>query len=146
MGAPWVLSCHTSCLSCQHSANQPRSGRQEATLPPELFWCVSLCGVPTSGTQLHNVRRTNTCISLAKNPSSRVLSCAWFSRISYHLCLLQWNIPSRVCFSKQSFHVYLPQENTPSCVCPNKTPSGTIIFQRTLMFLLHTSGGLLTVT
>jgi hypothetical protein len=41
-------------------------------------------------------------MSLAKSPSSRVLSCACFSRTSFHLCLIQ--------------------ETVPSCVCPSETP------------------------
>ena len=47
---------------------------------------VSLCGVLTNAAQLHNVRQTNTCMSLAKSPSSRVLPHACFSRTSFLLC------------------------------------------------------------
>ena len=57
-----------------------------------FFWFVSLYGVPTNGVQLSNVRWTNTCLSLRKTPSSRVLSRACFSRTSFHLCLSK--IPS----------------------------------------------------
>jgi hypothetical protein len=53
------------------------------------FWCVSLYGVSTNAAQLHSIRQTNTCVSLAKNPSSRVLSHVCFSRTSSLPCLLQ---------------------------------------------------------
>ena len=87
--------------------------------PPEVFWCLSLYGIPTYAAKLCNVRWTNTCVSLVKNPSSCVLSCACFSRTSSLLCLLQWNVPSWVCLSlspvstsgKHSF-TCLPQQNT----------------------------------
>jgi hypothetical protein len=49
-----------------------------------------------------NVRQTNTCSLLPKSPSS-VLSRAFFSRTSFHLCLLQLSVSS--------------------CVCPGQTPS-----------------------
>jgi hypothetical protein len=42
-------------------------------------------------------------VSLVRHP---VLSCACFSRTSFHLCLLQLNVPS--------------------CVCPSKTPSNRL--------------------
>jgi hypothetical protein len=38
----------------------------------KFFRVVSLSGLLTNEAQLHNVRRTNTCALLAKNPSSRV--------------------------------------------------------------------------
>ena len=80
-------------------------------------FCLSK--VLRNAAKLRNVRRTDTCPLLAKNPSSRVLSCACFSRTSSLLCLLQLNVPSRVCLSlspvstsrKHSF-TYLPQQNT----------------------------------
>ena len=69
--------------------------------------------------KLCSVRWANTCMSLAKTPSSRVLSRACFSRTSLRLCLLQPNVPSRVCLSlspvptsgNHSF-TCLPQQNT----------------------------------
>jgi hypothetical protein len=60
------------------------------------FWCVSLYGVPTNAAPCYNVRQSNSCVLLVKNPSSRVLSHACFSRTSSLLCLLQQNVPSRV--------------------------------------------------
>jgi hypothetical protein len=108
------------CLSSHHSANQPESAEaaRNCSIPPEVFWCISVCGVATSAAQLHNVWWTNTCVLLAMNPSSSVLSHACFSRTSSLLCLLQWNVPSRVCLSlspvstsgKHSF-MCLPQQN-----------------------------------
>ena len=101
--------------------NQPESmeAARNCSTPPEVFWCISLYGVLTNVAQLCNVRQTNTCVLLAKNPSSHVLSRACFSRTSSLLCLLQWNVPSRVCLSlspvstsgKHSF-MCLPQQNT----------------------------------
>jgi hypothetical protein len=79
-----------------------------------------------------HVRRTNTCMSLVKNPSSHVLSRACFSRTSFHPCLLQQTIPSVlpcVCFNKTPFHSCPLQENTPSYVCPSKTPSDTTVLK-----------------
>jgi hypothetical protein len=105
-----LASAMCVCLSWHHSANQPKSKEtaRNCSTPPEIFWYVSLYGVTTNGAQLCNVRQTNTCALLAKNPSSRVLSWACFSRTSLLLCLLQLN--------------------TPSYVCPSKTPSNTTDF------------------
>jgi hypothetical protein len=64
------------------------------------FWWVSLYGVLTNPAHLCNVRQTNTCMLLTKNPSSCVLSHACFSRTSFHLCLLQLYVTSCVCLSK----------------------------------------------
>jgi hypothetical protein len=60
----------------------------------QKFLGALLCGVLTNGAQLRNVRRTNTCVSSAKNLSSHVLLRACFSRTSSLLCLLQLNILS----------------------------------------------------
>jgi hypothetical protein len=60
---------------------------------------ITLPTQPKSTAQLHNIRQTNTWASLAKNPSSRVLSHACFNRKSSRLCLLQWNVPLGVCLS-----------------------------------------------
>ena len=78
-------------------------GQQTAADLQKFFWCVSLYGVPTYAAQPQNVRQINTCVLLVKNPSSHVLSHACFSRTSFLLCLLQLNIPSRVCPSKTPF-------------------------------------------
>jgi hypothetical protein len=109
------------CLSWHHSANQPEPSKavRNCRIPPEALWWVSFYEVPTNGAQLHNVRWTNTCVFLAKSPSSRVLSHACFSRISFLFYLFWWNISLRVCLSlspvstseKHSF-MCLPQQNT----------------------------------
>ena len=76
----WILPQHVHPIAAHHQ---------------KLFGAF-LCGVPTKAVQLCSVRQTNTCVSLAKNPSSRVLSRACFSRTSSLLCLLQQNVPFRV--------------------------------------------------
>jgi hypothetical protein len=117
---------HGSCLSmCLESAQE--SILADITLPispslctwPEAaahqqkhFRCVCLYGVPANAAQLHNVRQTNICVSLAKTRSSHVLSCACFSRTSSLLCLLQPNVPSPVSTSGKHFFTRLPQQNT----------------------------------
>ena len=65
------MSCLSTCvcLSWHPSANPPKStevAMNYSTLP-EVFWCVSLYGISTNA-QLHSVRRTNTCVLLAKAP------------------------------------------------------------------------------
>ena len=97
-GVLFIPSKHhvsSTCLASACASNHPESLEAAAncSTPPEVFWCISLYG-RTNAAQLCSVRWTNTCVSLAKNLSSRVLSCAYFSRTSFHLCLLQLNIPS----------------------------------------------------
>lgn len=60
----------------------------------------SLCGVPTNGAQLHNIRQTNQYMPVIH------VSCACFRetvlhKSAFHLCLLQQNVLS-----------HLPQQNT----------------------------------
>jgi hypothetical protein len=75
MYPPGALPQQRSCLSTSFAlANLlPQSESVEAatnfSIPPEVFWCVSLYGILTNAAQLHNVRQTNTCMLLAKNPS-----------------------------------------------------------------------------
>jgi hypothetical protein len=98
---------------------------QETTAHHQKFFgAVSLYGVPANAAHLCNVRRTNTCVLLAKNPS-HVLSCACFSRASSFLCLLQFLHESALVF-----HLCPLLENTASCVCPRKTPSNTTYFPK----------------
>ena len=125
MCPPQALPQH-NCLSWHHSAYQPESTEVARSLdtPPEVFWCISLYGVLKISAQPQCVRQTNTCVLLAKNPSSCVLSHACFSRTSSLLCLLQPNIPSQVCLSLS--HLCPLQLNVPSRVCPNKTPSSRL--------------------
>lgn len=108
-----ALPLHTSCLSMYS-----QSARVQ--------------GIPINAAQLCNVRRTNTCVLLAKNPSSRVLSHACFSRTSSLLCLPQLNISSRVCLSLQPvstsakcFFTYLSQQNT---IQHNRISKGPLSF------------------
>jgi hypothetical protein len=115
------MSCLSTCifLSWHHSANQPKSteAARSCNISLEVFWCI-LYGGPTNAAQLCNVRQTNTWVSLTKNPSSRVLSCACFSKTSFLLCLLHK--------SALVFHLCPFQENIPSHVCPSKTPSNQL--------------------
>ena len=134
MCLPWVLPQHV-CLSqltslCQIAQVQRNSKKLQHNT--EVFWCVCLYGALTNAAQLYNVRWTSMCALSVKNPSSRVLSHACFSRTSSFLCLLQPNVPSQVCLSlspvstsaKRSF-MCLPQQNTMQ-----------LTFQRILKFLL----------
>lgn len=97
--------------------------QQTAAHHQKLFgfslWSSDKC---SSTTQLRNVNRTNTYTSLAKTPSSRVLSRARFSRTSF----------TCVCFSDTflhasalALHLCPLQDITPSRVCPSQTPSNT---------------------
>ena len=112
------MSCLSMCvcLSWHHSANQPKSSKAAGShnTPPKGFCFVSLYGGPTNAAQLCNERQTNTCVLLVKTPSSRVLSHACFSRTSFHLCLLQPNIPAL------AFHLCPLQGNAPSRVLPQQ--------------------------
>jgi hypothetical protein len=89
-----LASAHASVSAditlCQ-SAQVCGSGKklQHTTRRFSLREGAFLCGVPTNAAQLHNVRWANTWVLLVKNPLPRVLSRAYFSRISYLLCLLQ---------------------------------------------------------
>jgi hypothetical protein len=92
----WVLPQHECLSQWHHAVNQPESPKlaRNCSIPPEVFggFVVSLYGVPRNAAQLY-IRWTNTCVLLAKNPLSCVLSHACFSRTSVHLFLLQQNIP-----------------------------------------------------
>jgi hypothetical protein len=82
---------------------------------------------PTNAALLCSVRLTNTCVLLAKNPSSRVLSCACFSRVPSLLRLLpsftRLPLPCTcVHFKKTLLHRFAPAEHLPT----------QLTFQRTL--------------
>jgi hypothetical protein len=121
------LVLHATCLSkglfpaC--STNQPQSleATRNCSIPSEIFWRTSLYGFLTNEAQLCNVKWINTCMFLANNPSSCVLSCVCCIRIFSLLCMLQWNIPLGVCLSLS--HLRPLYWNIPSCVCPSKIPS-----------------------
>jgi hypothetical protein len=106
-------------LASAWASNQPESteAARNCSTPLQVFGAISLYGSSTNATQLHNVRQTNTCMLLAKNLLSHVLSCACFSRISTLLCLLQQNVPSRVCLSLSPVSTLMKR------TCPSKTPS-----------------------
>ena len=104
------------CVFCVYVCTLYVHGKQ---LCSRIFCCISFYGIPTNWAQLCNIRQTNTCMSLVKNPSSHVFSHACFSRTSSLLCLLQLNVPFQICLSlspmstsgKHCF-MYLPQRNT----------------------------------
>jgi hypothetical protein len=114
-----VSLSHLTSL-CQ-SATVCKSGKK-------LQQYASLCGVLTNEAQLCNVKWTNTCVLLAKNPLLHVLSNTCFSRTSsllcfretflhesalaFYLCIIQHNVPSCVCSTKTSFYLCVLQENT----------------------------------
>ena len=70
----------------------------------------SLCGVPTHGAQLHNIRQTNQYMPVI-HVSFHVLALGKQSFTSLPLTC--------VCFSKMFFHI-----------CPSKTPSNTTDFPK----------------
>ena len=94
MCPPWDLSQHMSHESVSADFTLPIH-----SIPSEDFGGISFYVVPTNGAKLYNVRRTNTCLLLAKNPLSHVLSRACFSKTSFHLCLFQKNVPLQFCLS-----------------------------------------------
>lgn len=90
--------CLSQLTSLCQSAQVHKSGRKGGS-PLEGFWCASLYGVPTSGAKLCSVRRANTCVSSAKNPSSCVLalaehplSCVCFSQTFLHKSVLVFHL------------------------------------------------------
>ena len=98
-GVLFILSKHhvsSTCLASACASSQPESlgVATNCSTAPEVFWCISVYGDLTNAAQLRSIRWNNMCMSLAKNPSSCVLSHACFSRTSFLLCLLQQNIPS----------------------------------------------------
>lgn len=101
----WV--CQSS-RSCQHTTT--------SFLVNFSLMVMTWHWVMTKGTQLDNVRQTKACMSLAKNPS----------------CVL-----SHVCFSKISFHLWLLQRNVLHMFAPEKHHQTQLTFQRTLKFLLR---------
>ena len=97
---PWVLPHHVSCPSMWVCLSKtPRESLSaDITLPiglntwkwkeatsilPQLFVYFSLWNSNKWSSKMH-VRWTNTCMPLAKNPTSRVLSHACFSKTPFH--------------------------------------------------------------
>ena len=134
-GVLFILSKHhvsSTCLASACASSQPESlgVATNCSTAPEVFWCISVYGDLTNAAQLRSIRWNNMCMSLAKNPSSCVLSHACFSRTSFLLCLLQQNIPSWVCLSLspvstsgKHFFTCLPQQNTIQHNWLSKEPS-----------------------
>jgi hypothetical protein len=96
LASAYVLSQHVSqsqlTLLCRSDWVR-RSGKKlghttRTFLVHSCLWNLNMWS------SVRDVRWTNTRMSLAKNPSSRVLSRAFVSRTSF-----QWNIPSQVCLS-----------------------------------------------
>ena len=83
-----ILPQHRSCFSILPISSSPWNHQQTAIHQQKLFG-ISLCGILTNAAQLCIVRQKNTCMPLANNLSSGVLSHAHFIRTSYFLCLLQ---------------------------------------------------------
>jgi hypothetical protein len=116
---------------CQ-STRVPESGKKPQHTTKRCWW-ISLYGALTNGAQLRSVRWTGTCMSLAKNPSSHVLSHACFIRTCYLLCLLQQNVSSQVCLG------LLPVSTSGKCSFTCLPQQNTMTFQRTLKFPLQHS-------
>jgi hypothetical protein len=87
----------------------------------------------TNGAQLCKVSQTNTCLLLATNSLSRVLSHACFSRTSSLLYLLQQNVPSLFCLSLSPVSIVMKHP----FMCLSQQNAIRPAFQRTLKFLLH---------
>lgn len=100
---------------------------RSCSTPSQVFSCFSLYGVPTNPTQLCNVKQIDTCMLLAMNASSCVLSRAWYSRKSFLPCLLHWNVTSWVYLS---FHLCQFLQSF------SKTPSNSLTLQKNFKFLL----------
>jgi hypothetical protein len=114
---------HLSQLTSLPTSPSLLKQQETAVHYQKIFGCISLYGVTINAAQLHNVRHIDTCMSLANNPLSHVLSCACFSRISL----------SCICFSKTflhesalAFHLCPLQINVSLCVCPSKTQSNSL--------------------
>ena len=86
--------------------------------------CLSTClQGPDKCSSMTKCKADQYMCVVSKDPSSRVLSRACFSRRSSLLSLLQWKFPSQVCLSLSPVPLQL---NVPSCVCPSKTPSNRL--------------------
>jgi hypothetical protein len=74
-------------------------------------------------------------VVLVKNLSSCVLSCACFSRTSFHLCLLQPNVTSWICLNLSL--VSSSGKHSFSCLSQQKHHPTQLSFQRNLKFPPH---------
>ena len=117
--AHWVWLSNTPCKSVSADVTLPigpslRKWQEATRTPPESFWCISLYGVMTNGAQLGNVRWTNPCMCLEKNPLSCIFSYAWFSKASFHLCLLQTTLLPCLFQQNTVYHNWLSKETMTS--------------------------------
>ena len=118
LASPQVLTQHVSllvklqvslsqlislCQSGPHSAEVARSCSITQKVFCLFVWWVSLYGVPTNAAQLHNVRWTNTCVSLAKN-----------LYMSFHVFALAKHPFTCVHFRKTLLHVFAPANHHPT--------------------------------
>jgi len=83
---PQHVSCPSMCVCLSKTPHEsvsahitlpisPSLWEQQETIAHQQKFCgVFLYGVSTKGSQLRTVRQINTCLSLVKNPSSRVFS------------------------------------------------------------------------
>ena len=123
-GVLFIPSKHhvfSTCLASQHiHLISPSPRKRQATAAHQHTFlvsfslCISLYGVPTNAAQLHNVRWTNTCVLLAKNPSSfcvlalakHPLSCVCFSEMFLHESALAFY--TCVHFNKTFLYLFVP--------------------------------------
>jgi hypothetical protein len=87
---PQVLPQHVSCLSMTHCQSAWVCGSGKKAWAHHRKFCFSLWS-PNKCSSTTQCKATNTCVLLAKNPWSRVLSRACFITTSFYLCLLQLN-------------------------------------------------------
>jgi len=111
----YLHSLHTSCvllgsflITCLASAHE--SVPADITLPispcPRKQQEADACyqkffGVFLFGAQLHNVRRTNTCVSSSKNPLSYIFHVLALAKLPF----------TCVCFRKTLLHVFSPAKH-----------------------------------
>lgn len=77
----WVSKFQHECLSADitlPTVPSPRKWQEGLRTPPDVLWC-SLCGVPTNGVQLSNIRQKSVYVSLALT-WSKILHL-WLSRL-----------------------------------------------------------------
>ena len=104
---------------------------------PEVFWGHFSVWSPNKFRSAMQCKADQymTCVLLAKNPLSRVLSSACFSRTSFHLCLLQPNVLSQVCLSLSPMSA--SGKHSFMCLSQKKHHPIQLTFQRNLKFPLH---------
>ena len=83
------------CLSWRHSASQPKSkeSSRNCSTPPEIFWWVSLYGVPTNSTTQCQV-----------DQYMRAVSKVILHHVSFHVLALAEHPFTCFCFSQTFLH------------------------------------------